>query len=264
MPTPAIRSDGPHDVKQAVQQQFGPVAERYGRSAVHLGGPDLDALVEAAELGGREEILDLGCGAGHTTRAVARRASRVVGLDLTEAMLEEARWLARSEGADAIEFRAGDAESLPFPDASFDRVTCRLCAHHFANPVQAVREAARVLRPGGRLLVVDTVSPEDPTLDTFLNAIEVLRDPSHVRNHRVSEWCGWLEDAGFEAEHLGDHPRVLDFASWLERMRTPDAAAQAIFHLFESAPDAAREHFEYRREAGTWTIPMALIRGVRR
>jgi SAM-dependent methyltransferase len=252
------------DVKQAVQAQFGAVADRYARSAGHLAGPDLDALVEAAELTGSESVLDVGCGTGHTTRAVAGRAARVTGIDLTEAMLAEARRLAREDGLDNLEFRHGDAESLPFEDAAFDVVSCRLCAHHFADPVRAVAEAARVLRPGGRFLMVDSVAPEDPALDTFLNGIELLRDPSHVRNHRVSEWLAWLEAAGLCAEHRGAYPMVLEFDSWFERMQTPGVQASAVRALFEGASDAAREVFAYRPEAGTWTIPIVLVRGVAR
>lgn len=250
------------DVKKAVQERFGAVADRYARSRGHLAGPDLDALVTAARLVGRETVLDVGCGTGHTTRAVARPAARVVGLDLTEAMLSEARRLAAEDGLANVEFRRGDAEALPFDDESFDAVTCRLCAHHFGDPRQAVREAARVLRPGGRFVLVDSIAPEEPALDTFLNCIELLRDGSHVRDHRLSEWRAWLVSAGLRIEEESHHPMLLDFGSWFERMQTPEPLARAVRALFDDASDAVRATFAYRAEAGTWTIPIALVAGV--
>jgi hypothetical protein len=82
-----------------------------------------------------------------------------------------------------------------------------------------------------------------------------------VRNHRVSEWCRWLEAAGLRAEPGGDFPMRLEFASWFERMQTPETQAAAVRALFEGASDAARETFVYRPAEGTWTIPIALVRG---
>src|SRR5690606_39820909 len=61
------------------------------------------------------------------------------------------------------------AEDLPFADGSFDLVTCRIAPHHFADVQRAVHEVARVLRPGGLFLLIDSVAPEDPELDEFLN-----------------------------------------------------------------------------------------------
>ena len=250
------------DLKESVRGQFSAAAARYAVSSVHSAHGDLDALVAAAELGGGERVLDLGCGTGHSTLALAARAGRVVGLDLTDAMLGEARRLARERGTANASFERGDAEELPYADASFDVVTSRVSAHHYARPRRAVQEAARVLRPGGLLVVSDSVAPEDPAQDTFLNAVELLRDPSHVRNHRVSEWCGWLCDAGFAPEVVGRYDMELDFESWFARMGTPPQSAERVRWLFARAPAEVQRAFAFDPADGSrWRIPISVLRG---
>jgi SAM-dependent methyltransferase len=249
-----------------VRRQFGAVAAAYATSAVHAAGPDLAALVEAAALTGGERVLDLGCGAGHTALALAPRAARVMAVDVTPEMLAVASALAAQRGITNVEFHRADAASLPFDDAGFALVTSRFAAHHFAAPAQALAEAARVLRPGGRLLLVDTVAPEDPALDTFFNAAELLRDGSHVRNWRLSEWWRLLADAGFAAQVVLHFAIDLDGPSWVQRSRTPPVMVAAIRALFAAASPAAREAFALRDDGGAgwgWRIPAALLRAER-
>jgi ubiquinone/menaquinone biosynthesis C-methylase UbiE len=207
-------------------------------------------------------VLDVAVVGGHTTLAFARGAAEVIGIDLTEAMLEAAQGLAEAQGIANISFRAADAEHLPFPDASFDVVTCRYAAHHFPHPAVAAREWARVLKPGGQLLLVDVVSPDDPTSDTFLNAAEVLRDPSHVRDHTVAQWVEMLQEAGLAVEELGQFPLRLEFASWTERMRTPQAAREQIQELFAGAPASVKQSLHLEAD-GTFTCPVVLLQGVK-
>ena len=176
------------ELETLIQEKFGAAAARYAASDYHGGGTDLAAMLAAAEPSGQERVLDVGSGAGHTALAFAPRVREVVGLDLTQPMLDEAAALAVQRGIRNVRFERGDAMAMPFPDACFDLVTCRQCAHHFERPESALREVARVLRPGGCLVVVDSVAPDDPAQDTFLNAIELLRDPSHVRDHPVASW----------------------------------------------------------------------------
>jgi ubiquinone/menaquinone biosynthesis C-methylase UbiE len=250
------------DVQKSVQRQFGPVAAAYATSSVHTGGPDLEAMLAAVRLRGDERLLDVASGAGHTALAFAPRVGEVVAVDLTEAMLATGRRLAEEQRIGNITFVPGDAEHLPFPDAAFDLVTCRYAAHHFPKPEVAIREWVRVLRPGGSLLLVDVVAPDDPMSDTILNAAEVLRDPSHVRDHTVAQWTAMLAAAGLSVEALGEWPLRLPFASWTERMRTPAATAAEIRALFQRAPAAVREQLALEPD-GTFTCPVALLRGTR-
>jgi ubiquinone/menaquinone biosynthesis C-methylase UbiE len=253
------------DRSESIRSQFSAAADRYTRSRYHADAPDLAAMLEAVTLRGDERVLDVGTGTGHTALAFAPAVAEVVALDLTPAMLDEARRLAADRGVDNVRFERGDAMALPFPDESFDLVTCRVCAHHFESPAPAVREAARVLRPGGTFLLVDSVSPEDPAQDTFLNCIEVLRDPSHVRNYSVSQWRTLLDAAGFESECLAVWPVPLPFDDWVERMRTPELERRQLRRLFETATDAIRETFDVK-SGETWgfSIPIGFLRCRRR
>jgi SAM-dependent methyltransferase len=255
-----------HETQTAdpVRRQFGAVAAAYATSSYHAAGPDLAALVQAAGLTGREHVLDLGCGAGHTAFAIAPHAASVTAVDLTPEMLEVAAGLAAERGVTNVTFRPADVAALPFDDASFDLVTSRVSAHHYADPATALVEAARVLRPGGMILLIDTIAPEDPALDTFYNAVELLRDGSHVRNRRISEWAHMLAAAGFAPETLLEFTIELDGDSWVQRSQTPPDLVAAIRALFAHATPAARAAFALRDDGDWgWTIPAVLMRGTR-
>ncbi len=229
--------------KQRVQAQFGAAAEYYVRSVSHATGDDLQQLVAWAEGGPERIALDVATGAGHTALALAPLYGRVIATDLTDRMLATAQAFIQSRGVANVEFRRADAEDLPFPDETFDTVSCRIAPHHFTNVARFVAEVARVLRPGGVFLLEDSVAPEDPALAEFLNDAERLRDATHVQSLRVGDWHRLLTDADLavEAEYL--FPKTHAFASWVERARTPEASRRKLEQTFRDAPPAARAAF---------------------
>jgi SAM-dependent methyltransferase len=209
-------------------------------------------------------VLDVGCGAGHTALAFAPLVADVVALDMTQEMLDESARLAKQRGIANLGFQLGRAEALPFPDGAFDIVTSRLCAHHYADPARATREAARVLRSGGRYLLVDSIALADGVQDTYLNAIEVLRDPSHVRDWGASQWLGMFTDAGLEASLVTQWKLRIEFAPWLARIGTARTLAEGIRSLLDAAPREVREALELSEATGyDFTMPIALVEGVR-
>jgi SAM-dependent methyltransferase len=119
----------------------------------------------------------------------------------------------------------------------------RLASHHFADNAAAVREMARVTRPGGRVVVVDNYGPEDDALDALFQHIEKMRDPSHVRGYRLSVWRKFLQDAGLTLEqevtdHYSESPRGMDFDDWVRRAKTPPDRLAELRGLFtDAAPD---------------------------
>ena len=230
--------------------QFGPGADAYVSSAVHADGPDLDRIegIVRGRSGGR--ALDLGCGGGHVSYRLSPHTREVVAYDLSPDMLAAVRIEAARRGCANIATVQGVAERLPFGDRGFDLVVSRFSAHHWADLDAGLREAARVLGANGTAVFVDVVSPGTPVLDTHLQAVELLRDRSHVRDYSVSEWLAATARAGLAPRTARTHRLRLAFAPWIERMRTPEAQAAAIRTLQRDAPDVVAEHFALAADGG--------------
>lgn len=227
-----------------VAKNYGPRADAYVSSAVHSGGADLDQIEQA--LRGRSEarVLDLGCGGGHVSYRAAPHVAEVVAVDLTPEMLEVVARTAAERGLTNIATRQAPAERLPFEDGRFDVVLCRFTAHHWRDFEAGLREARRVLAPGGTAIFIDCIAPAAAVLDTHLQVVEVLRDPSHVRNYTAAEWMAAMARAGFAVRSLTPRRLRMEFPVWTARTRTPDLHAQAIRSLQRSAAAEVLVHFD--------------------
>ena len=222
--------------------QFGNAAEKYLTSPVHAQGRDLERLSALVRRIGPVKALDLGCGAGHAGFALASSGAHVTACDLSEKMLGVVSREAKRRGL-PIETVLSPAEELPFEDASFDLMVTRYSAHHWLDLKGALAEAARVLVPGGKLVAIDSVAPEEPLFDTVLQTIELLRDASHVRNYRVSEWKSMLEEAGFAIGESDVWTVRIEFESWIARLDTPPSRVDALRAVFTGLPDEAKHYF---------------------
>jgi SAM-dependent methyltransferase len=175
---------------------------------------------------------------------------RVIASDLTPPMLDAARAFIRERGAANVIFTAGDAESLPFAANSFDLVTCRIAPHHFPDVRSALSEMVRVTRPGGRIGIIDSVVPCELSLDAFLNGVEKVRDPSHVRSYRVEEWLEFLGKAGLLLLQAASLWKTHAFPEWVARTGRPREVQREVEMIFLSAFPLARETFRIRTDGG--------------
>ena len=233
----------PRSHDSVVADQFGPRAEAYIASVVHARGEDLDALARLVGRRPAASALDLGCGGGHLAFTLAPLVGGVVAYDLSAAMTEAVAVEAAKRGRDKVATRQGSVEALPWDDGAFDVVASRYSAHHWRDVGAGLSEARRALKPGGLAAFIDIVAPEDPLLDTWLQSLELLRDPSHVRNYSLGQWRTMAEAAGFRPTHCERFRIRLEFAAWVARMNTPPTLVAAIRALQAKADQDFVRHF---------------------
>jgi SAM-dependent methyltransferase len=246
---------------QLVGSQFGPRTAAYVSSKVHAQGADLDYLVELLRDQRQAKVLDLGCGGGHVTFHVAPHVEQVVAYDLSAEMLTAVERESAGRTLTNVVTEQGRAEFLPFPDATFDFVLSRYSAHHWHDFPAALAEAGRVLKSGGKAIFMDVVSPGTPLFDTYLQAVELLRDPSHVRNYSLEEWRTALSAAGLIPGLHRNYRLRLEFQSWITRMNTAANHVEAIRSLQKLMSEDVQRHFAIEAE-GSFTIDTMLIEAV--
>ena len=241
-----------------VLDQYTTRASAYVNSAAHAAWQDLDLIAQLLANQRGAVALDVGCGGGHLTYRLAPLVSQVVACDLAESMLAAVAEQAGLRGLPNIATREAAAESLPFEVATFDVVATRFSAHHWHAFAEGLAEMARVLKPGGLALMSDMVSPGASLLDTWLQTLELLRDPSHVRDASTTEWHAALSAAGLAIERTEHFRLRLDFATWVERMNTPEPQVTTIRMLQARAASAVKDYFEME-EDGSFTVDTAVL-----
>ncbi len=218
------------------REQFDAHAEKYASSAVHRFGASLPVLLRLAGPQPHERALDVATGTGNTAFAVAEHVQHASGLDVSPAMLAQARARAEREGVTNLTFLEGAAEHLPFPDASFDLVTSRHAPHHFRDLGAFLREAHRVLKPGGRLVVADQITPLSEVRG-WVEFWQQTRDPSHFSQRTPGEWRALTAEAGFAwaaEEHV---PYRLEFEWWTKQSgSSPETVATLRQHARDADP----------------------------
>ena len=240
--------------QDSVRRFFAEHAQDYSRSQSHAQGVDLDALVRALKPKKSEVALDVATGTGFTAIALARLVGHVTGIDVTDEMLNQAGRLVRERGLTNVRFELGDALKIGYPNSSFDLVTTRRATHHFEDVPKFLREAKRILRPWGRLGIVDMSPPEGA--EAFSNRIERLRDRSHVRAFSPATWKSMVSKAGLHvqsSEILGEY---VTFGRWLYPVEAGGREEESIRRAWSSAPDSVKRLLAARPKKGVvegWT-----------
>lgn len=215
-----------HDV---VRKQFSKQAPRFGEPGHTLSSPVyLEWMVNHLDLESHCVVLDVAAGTGHLSRAIAPHVKQVVALDTTAEMLIEGRRQAEQDGIGNILFEQGLAEDLPYPNGTFDVVVSRFAIHHFEDPNLPIEEMARVCRPGGKVAVIDLVSPENEALAGTYNQLERMRDSSHTKAPSPSELKRLMQGAGLDIGHTISREIEVNVDRWLELTETSPEIGRAI------------------------------------
>jgi ubiquinone/menaquinone biosynthesis C-methylase UbiE len=197
-----------------IRDQFTRQAGVFNAAAPIANEDALQMIVDAAKPEPGDTVLDVACGGGLVARAFAPRVAHATGIDVTPAMLDQARKAAAENGLTNTSWYQGDVTTLPYADGSFTIVATRFSFHHFLHPLAVLCEMVRVCAPGGRVVVVDSCPSEDKAKSEAFNRLELLRDPSHTRALPLSEMKELFAAAGLaetrvEFTELRDEARNL-------------------------------------------------------
>jgi ubiquinone/menaquinone biosynthesis C-methylase UbiE len=199
------------------------VLARKADEAEHVAAAIAQSLEGAAACA----ALDLACGPGTFLRSLGRHVGWAVGVDITPAMLARARQEASRAGLSDVSLVCGDANALPFADASWDVALCAYALHHLLRPEQVVREMARVVRRGGRVAIVDMVLPAGADAAAH-DQIERVRDPSHSHTLSAADLRRLFGESGLRELAAESHHRQREFDDWMHVAgREPDSAPYA-------------------------------------
>jgi ubiquinone/menaquinone biosynthesis C-methylase UbiE len=245
--------------QRTASERFDRIASNYVTSEVHRSSPTITRALELLGSARRAAVCDVACGAGHFALAFGGTTDRLVAVDPSRSMLEAVRQQAAARGI-AIETVEAFAEAIPLPNSAFDVVVTRLAAHHFSDVERAVREMARILAPGGRLVVIDLEGNTDPTVDTFNHRLELLHDPTHVRSYTARSWQRFVEQAGLRIvaleRELSERPAGITVKRWCEIASSGAEAERQIVEALSSAPPAYREALGIASNGQNFLIPV--------
>ena len=219
--------------RELILHQFTRQAVPFSTAPAIRNREALNRIVEISGAGPEDSVLDVACGPGLLVCAFARVVRHATGIDLTPAMLEQARELEKQHALSNVTWELGDVLPLPFDDGSFSIVSARFAFHHFLDPLAVLKEMRRVCKMGGRIVVADS-APAQSKADAF-NAVERLRDPSHTRALPVEELRELFASAGLAEPRVETYRLEGELEDLLGRSFPNAGDADRIRAIFESS-----------------------------
>jgi ubiquinone/menaquinone biosynthesis C-methylase UbiE len=231
------------------RKTFSKSARRYLDSTDHRTGADLVVISETARALFPGVTLDIATGAGHALRAAAPYSGYALAVDLTAEMLKVAREHLSGAGLNQMGYMQARADRLPLPDESVNLVTCRIACHHFSSIPDFLSEVRRVLAPQGSFVMVDSVVSSDEMAGEFLNKVEKLRDPSHIRSFEVRQWLEFFRKGRLPIASVSTFERIHPFPEWSQRVVLDEKDLQELEKSFQDAPDNLKELFRIEQDS---------------
>ena len=245
--------------RSRILDQFTRQAVPFSQSPSVSNQEALNFIVQSAGTRPTDTVLDVACGPGLLVCAFARAARHVTGIDITPAMLEQARKAQQEQGLTNVSWKQGDVTRLPYPDGHFSIVSCRFVFHHLEEPLVVLKEMKRVCKPGGRVVVADMAPAAEKA--AALNEEEKLRDPSHVRALPEEELLDLFAQAELPSPSVGHYRVECELDDLLSRS-FPNAGDEAkIRKIFaESVPTNALD-LNTRKKDGKiyYSFPVAVL-----
>ncbi|WP_373895962.1 class I SAM-dependent methyltransferase [Virgibacillus natechei] len=228
--------------KENVQHIFSKNKEAYVTSSTHSKGSDLSLLTEWLNPQSTMSVVDIATGGGHVAKQLSPYVKSVIATDITKEMLENTA--SHLTSFTNIDYVVADAEHLPFLDNIFDIATCRIAAHHFPNPEQFISEVHRVLKPNGIFLLIDNVASEEPEYDVFYNSLEKMRDYSHVRSLKISEWKHLLLQNNLSIMDQQQRKKTLPYEAWVNRTMETKEAIDRVSNFIMNASEELQHYYQ--------------------
>lgn len=251
--------------KDRVREAFTTQADSYASSAIIAAEEARRGFVKFVGPQLSDRVLDVATGPGFLGLLFAEQVDRVIGTDLTPAMLERAEANRLKRGLTNVRFQEGDAESLPFPDAAFEIVICGNAFHHFTDPSHILREMVRMTKQGGKVAITDTITSENADQAALHNQLERWRDPSHTRNLPLSELVSLFEGNGLQDLRTATYDTERELKEWFAISHTSSDVAERVRRAFVASmpDDATGLNVHFNGECVCFTHTVAWVMGRR-
>jgi SAM-dependent methyltransferase len=255
-------SDRAEVQRQLIRDQFTRQAIPFAEMPAHSNEGANQLLLEEAQIDGKDTVLDVACGPGLVACKLAEVARSVVGIDLTPAMIEQARIRQQARSLTNLTWIVGDAVPLPFPDETFSVVVTRYSFHHFLQPQAVLAEMVRVCAPEGRVAIIDVFTRTSEQAEAY-NRVEKLRDPSHVRALSLGELTGLCHGAGLQDLKIAFFKLEMELETLLSASFPNFGDADRIRQIF--ADDVGVDHLglgTHRKDGSIhFAFPIVLLVG---
>jgi len=238
--------------KKKVESEFSALSHNYDRwyqtpLGRYIDESERSAILELLKPYKGEMILDVGTGTGIYLLEAVRFGAHVIGIDISVNMLNVlGKKIKNKKIYPQVDLLVADAENLPFDDATFDLVTCRLALHHFPQPNRALQEFARVLKTPGGLGFTDNVTVDDWDAAKYYNDFEKLRDPSHQNVVSMPRLCQMIEASGFQIRYTKVFAKEFEFHDWTNRQHVQPQIKTCLLQMMREIPEVLQPLFKPR------------------